>query len=214
MVKVISEIPGAEAQTSPDYVARSCNALPVQIVTVCRVMKNALKLITPIFGLLLLPAFAHGQTRPVAPSDLDPSATRERPITEMEAEIRAKQAIKYAEKGHRENLDRAKEISQLGKELKADVANTPVLSRESVKKIERLEKLTRKIRGEAGGEDQEVQIPNRPTDVPSTISRIADAADALSKDVQDTPRQVVSTTVIENANVLLELIKIVRMLTR
>jgi hypothetical protein len=177
-------------------------------------MKNTLKLTCLICGLLLLPAFASAQTRPLAPSEMDPSATREGPITEMEAEIRAKQAKKFAEKGHQENIDRAKEIAQIGKELKSAVSNTPLLDRESQKKIERLEKLTRKIRGEAGGEDQEVEISSRPTDVPSTISRIADAADTLSKDVQNTPRQVVSTSVIENANVLLELIKIMRALAR
>ena len=175
-------------------------------------MKNTLKVISLICGLLLLPAFAYGQTPPRAPSDMDPFMTRERPITEMEAEIKAKQAIKYAEKGHQENIDRAKEIAQIGKELKSAITDKPILSRDSQKKIERLEKLTRKIRGEAGGEDQEIQISNRPSDVSSTVSRIADAADTLSKEVQNTPRQVVSTAVIENANVLLELIKIVRTL--
>jgi hypothetical protein len=145
---------------------------------------------------------------------MDPSSTRERPMTEMEAEMKANLEIKHAEKGHQENLDRAKEIAQIGKELKSAVSGTPLLNRESQKKIERLEKLTRKIRGEAGGDDQEIQIVNRPTDVPSTISRIADAANTLSKDVQNTPRQVVSTSVIENANVLLELIKIMRELAR
>jgi hypothetical protein len=177
-------------------------------------MKNTLNLTILICGLLLLPLSARGQSRPIPPSEMDPLTTRERPITEMEAEIRAKQAIKYAEKGHQENIDRAKEIAQIGKELKSAVSNTPLLDRESQKKIERLEKLTRKIRGEAGGEDQEIQISDRPTDVPSTICRIADAADTLSKDVQNTPRQVVSTSVIENANVLLELIKIMRALAR
>ena len=177
-------------------------------------MKYTLKVISLICGLLLLPAFAYGQTRPPAPSEIDPLTMRERPITEMEAEIKAKQAIKYAEKGHQENIDRAKEIAQIGKELKSAITATPILSRDSQKKIERLEKLTRKIRGEAGGEDQEIEIGNRPTDVPSTVSRIADAADTLSKEVQNTPRQVVSTAVIENANVLLELIKIVRTLAR
>ena len=177
-------------------------------------MKYILRFTSLVCGLLVLPAFAHAQTRPPAPSDLDPSATRERPITEMEAEIQAKQAIKYAEKGHQENIDRAKEIAEIGKELKSALRNTPVLNRDSQKKIERLEKLTRKVRGEAGGEDQEVEIPNRPSDVPSTISRIADAADTLSKEVQNTPRQVVSTAVIENANVLLELIKLMRTLSR
>jgi len=176
-------------------------------------MKYTLKLLT-LCGLLLLPAHGHAQTAQRPPSDMDPTATRERPMTEMEAEIKAKQAIKYAEKGHQENVDRAKEIAQIGKELKSAINDTPILNPESQKKIERLEKLTRKIRGEAGGDDQDIEIPNRPSDVPSTVSRIADAADTLSKEVQNTPRQVVSTCVIENANVLLELIKLMRTLSR
>lgn len=157
---------------------------------------------------------APAQVRPPAPSEVDASNPRERPLTEMEEEMRAKQAIKHAEKGHQENVDRAKEIAQLGSELKSAVNATPILSRESQKKIERLEKLTRKIRGDAGGDDQEVEIPNRPTDVPSAINKIAEAAETLSKEVENTPRQVVSVSTIERANVLLELIRIMRTLSR
>lgn len=177
-------------------------------------MKYKLPFISIICGLLLFPALAGAQVRPPAPSQVDASNTHERPLTEIEEELRAKQAIKYAEKGHQENLNRAKEIAQIGKQLKATIGSTPILSRESHKKIERLEKLTRKVRGEAGGDDQEVEIANRPSDVPSTISKIAEAAETLSKDVQNTPRQVVSASVIENANLLLELIKIMRALSR
>jgi hypothetical protein len=177
-------------------------------------MKNTLTFASLMCGLLLFPAFASAQTRPPAPSQMDPSTTREHPLSEMEEEMKAKQAIKYAEKGHQDNLNRAKEIAEIGKELKAAARNTPLLSRESEKKIERLEKLTRKVRGESGGDDQEVEIPNRPADLPSAMTRIAEAAETLSKDVQNTPRQVVSASVIENANVLLELIKVVRSMTR
>jgi len=176
-------------------------------------MKTTLKFAILICGLLFLPAFAKAQTTSPAPSQMDPTMTRERPLSEMEEEMRAKQAIKYAEKGHQENIDRAKEIGSLGKELKAASKNTPLLSHDSDKKIERLEKLTRKIRGDAGGDDQEVELKNRPADLPSAISRVAEAAETLSKDVQNTPRQVVSASVIENANVLLELIKLVRTLS-
>lgn len=177
-------------------------------------MKYTLTFATLICSLLLLPALARGQVRTPAPSQMDPTMTRERPLNEMEEEMKAKQAIRYAEKGHQENLDRAREIADIGKELKAAVKSTPLISRESEKKMERLEKLTRKIRGEAGGDDQEVEIPNRPSDVPAAMNRIAEAAEKLSRDVQNTPRQVVSASVIENANVLLELIKVVRTLTR
>src|SRR5262245_20254822 len=177
-------------------------------------MKNTLTFISLIGGLLLVPALARAQTRAPAPSQMDPTTTRDRQLTELEEEMKAKQAIIFAEKGHQDNLNRAKEIADIGKELKAAVSDTPLLSRESEKKIERLEKLTRKVRDEAGGDDQDVEIKQPPADVPAAMTRLAEASEMLSKDVQNTPRQVVSASVIENANVLLELIKITRTLTR
>ena len=147
-----------------------------------------------------LPRPVDGQARP----------SEDRPLTTFEEEIRAKREIKLAEKDHKANLDRAREIAEIGKELRENLRDKSTLDRASVKKIERLEKLTRKVRGEAGGEDEEVDIINRPTDIPSAAAQVADASESLSKDVLNTPRQVVSTAVISNANVLLELIKMLR----
>ena len=182
-------------------------------------MKYTLQLLILAGALFLLPTLAptltlaQNSNRPISPR-VDASNLDDRPISEIEEEMRAKQAIKFAEKGHQENLSRAKEVSDIGKELKAAVNNATLLNNDSYKKIERLEKLTRKIRGEAGGEDQEVKLPERPSDVPTAVKQIAAAAEVLSKDVQNTPRQVVSATVINNANVLLELIKVMRSLAR
>jgi hypothetical protein len=128
----------------------------------------------------------------------------------FEEEIRAKRAIKLAEKDHEENLARAKEISQLAKALQEALKNKMVIDRDSSKKLERLEKLTKKIRNEAGGEDEEVKIVDRPANIIAAVNQIAESAEQLSKTVQDTPRQVVSASVIGNANVLLELIKLLR----
>jgi len=132
------------------------------------------------------------------------------PLTTFEEELRAKRAIKIAEKEHEDNLNRAKEISQLGQSLKNDLKDRSALDREDTKKIDRLEKLTKKIRGEAGGEDDDVQIAAPPADVPTAVTQIADNAEQLSKDVLKTPRQVVSAAVIDRANVLLQLVKILR----
>ena len=132
------------------------------------------------------------------------------PLTTFEEELRAKRAIKMAEKDHQENLNRANEIKQIAKELKESLQGKASLDREGLKKVERLEKLTKKIRGEAGGEDEEITIDNPPTDLTSAGVRIAETAESLSKEVCDTPRQVVSASVITNANVLLELIKLAR----
>ena len=66
--------------------------------------------------------------------------------------------IKMAEKDHQENLDRAKEIQQLGKEIKESLQGKSSVDRDNLKKIERLEKLTKKVRGEAGGESEDLSI--------------------------------------------------------
>ena len=131
------------------------------------------------------------------------------PLTTFEEEIRAKRELKIAEKEHQENLNRAREIGEIGKQLK-EFKDSSTLDRDCFKKIERLEKLTKKVRSEAGGDDDEITISPRPTDLPSAIKQIAEASETLSKDVQNTPRRVVSASVIGNANVLLELIRLAR----
>jgi len=123
--------------------------------------------------------------------------------------MRAKREIKIAEKEHQDNLNRAREIGDIGKQLK-NFDSKSTLDRDCLKKMERLEKLTKKVRSEAGGEDEELTITPRPTDLPAAIQQIAEASETLSKEVQDTPRHVVSASVISKANVLLELIRVAR----
>ena len=152
-------------------------------------------------------------TPPPRPVDGTFRNSNDPPLTTFEEEIRAKRELKLAEKEHKENLDRAREIGQIGKELRESFKSNSNLDRDCLKKIERLEKLTKKIRSEAGGEDEELTI-TRPPDLASAMKRIAEASETLSKDVQNTPRRVVSASVIGNANVLLELIKIARTIAR
>jgi hypothetical protein len=172
-----------------------------------------------IFGVALLVLSAGAATAQITPSTPrpplptrtdDPRERDQSPMGSFEEEIRAKRAIKLAEKDHEENLERAKEISQLAKALQEALKNKTVIDRDSSKKLERLEKLTKKIRNEAGGEDEEVKIVDRPANIIAAVNQIAESAEQLSKTVQDTPRQVVSASVIGNANVLLELIKLLR----
>lgn len=136
------------------------------------------------------------------------------PLTTFEEELRAKRMIKLAEKDHQENVDRAKEIQQIGKELKESLQGKSALDRDNLKKIDRLEKLTKKVRGEAGGESEDITIVNPPKDLSDTVCQIGEKSESLSKEVQNTPRQVISASVIGSANILLELIKIARTFSR
>lgn len=158
-------------------------------------------------------------SRPISPPPPRPvqgsmRGSDNRPLTTFEEEMRAKRAIKMAEKDHEDNLKRAREIAQLGKDLHQTLKDKSVIDRDSLKKVERLEKLTKKIRSEAGGEHEDVTIDNKPADLCGAVTQIAEASESLSKDVQDTPRQVVSASVIGKANVLLELLKVVRSFVR
>jgi hypothetical protein len=162
-------------------------------------------------------AFSQVKSPPPQPSPTPPprplDGTFKNPddttLTTFEEEIRAKREIKIAEKDYQENLNRAKEIGDIGKQFK-DFKDDSTLDRDCVKKIERLEKLTKKVRSEAGGDDEEITITPRPTDLTSAMKQISEASENLSKEVQNTPRRVVSASVISNANVLLELIRLAR----
>lgn len=173
-----------------------------------------------IFGVALLVLSASAATAQITPSTPrpplppprsdDPRERDQSPMGTFEEEIRAKRAIKLAEKDHEENVERAKEIIQLAKTLQAALKDKTAIDRDSSKKLDRLEKLTKKIRSEAGGEDEEVKIVDRPADITAAINQIAESAETLSKEVQDTPRQVISASMIGKANVLLELIRLLR----
>jgi hypothetical protein len=128
--------------------------------------------------------------------------------------MRAKRAIKYAEKEHRENLERANEITELGKYLASSFKQKKAFDREGMRRLDRLEKLTRKIRSETGGEDDETTLPKPPTDLDSALVCVGKIAVSLGEQFKKTPRQVVSAAVIDEANVLLELIKLVRTFAR
>ena len=171
-----------------------------------------------VFAFLFCAGSVIAQTSTPSPSRNFPRANprdpNEPPLTSLEEELNAKRAIRLAEKEHEENMDRAREIGQISKEIHDSLKNKLSVDREFIKRIERLEKLTKKVRGKAGGEDEEVTIAKRPSDVSSAVAQIAEVSETLSKDVQNTPRQVVSASVIGTSNVLLELIKIFRTFAR
>ncbi|MBD0370827.1 MAG: hypothetical protein ICV60_08340 [Pyrinomonadaceae bacterium] len=131
-----------------------------------------------------------------------------------EDEMRARNEIKIAEKEQKENLSRAKEVAQLGAEIRDGFSKTKMLGAVEIKKLERLEKLAKSIRSRAGGSDDEEPLDNIPASLEPALSRLADTSEALCKGVEKTPRQVISATVIERANELLEIIRFIRTNTR
>jgi hypothetical protein len=142
-----------------------------------------------------------------------PGAGHESPLGSPEVEMRARLEIQRAEKLRKENLDRAREVAHLGAELRDIYAKNRSFDRDGIKKLERLEKLTRRIRSEAGGSDDDETLKDAPREMDAAMTRIADLSVELRKGVEKTPRLVISAAVIDRANQLLELINFVRGLT-
>jgi hypothetical protein len=130
----------------------------------------------------------------------------------IEEEMRVKRELRAAEKAHKTNVERARDLATLGATLLSRFNDSNSLNRDDFKKLEKAEKLARSIREAAGGSEDRVEMDNPPTDVAAALCRFSELADSLKEKVEKTPKHVVSAAVIDEANVLLELIRIVRAL--
>ena len=129
-----------------------------------------------------------------------------------DAEMRAKAAIKEEKKRYDEHVERAREVFQLADQVSTSYETRKELSSEDQKKLERMEKLTKRIRNDAGGSDSDhdVDVTDIPPAMVDLIKKAADWADQLKALVEKTPRQVVSAAVIAQANKLLGLVQHIR----
>lgn len=148
---------------------------------------------------------------PTEPRD-DSKKDREEPLTIAEEEMRAKRAIKEADKEYQENLDRAHNLSSLGLSIVASFKQKNTLDRDDIKKLEKFEKLAKGIRNAAGGSDDKVALEKPPRDLAAAMEMLSELSQSLKEKVEKTPKRVISAAVIDEANVLLELVRIVRTL--
>lgn len=132
------------------------------------------------------------------------------PMASMEEEMRAKRAIKYAEKEYRENIERAHELAELGSQLGESYKKNQQFDRADWKKLERLEKLAKAIRNAAGGSTSDSEADKHSVSLRINVEQLLNVVSSLAERVEKTPRHVVSAAVIAEANVLLELIRLVR----
>jgi hypothetical protein len=179
-------------------------------------MKFASRIIRSIGGVTFMLAVvfaASAQTPAPAVPRLSRPDEPPDPMVSIEEEMRAKRAIKYAEKEYRDNLDRARELADLGSQLGGSYKKNQQFDRADWKKIERLEKLTRAIRNAAGGSDAETDSDKHSVSFTVNVDQLLTVVNLLAQRVEKTPRHVISAAVIDEANVLLELIRVVRELS-
>ena len=164
-------------------------------------------------SLILLHAYAYPQTSADA-QDRRTGEASQRPddLGTPEEEILRRAQIKHEEESHKEMVERADETAKIGVEILDSFNKSKSLSRDDLKKLDRMEKLARKIRSNAGASDDEDGPEDPPGQVGDVIKRLAEVSDTLKKNVQKTSRLVISAAVIKNSNELIGLIRRIKSL--
>lgn len=127
-----------------------------------------------------------------------------------ETDTRTRMILKKEKKDYEEHVERAQEVRDLAAELQKTYEIAHSFNAADYKKLERLEKLTRRVRNEVGGSQTDADPKELPRTQDEAVPLIADMAKELCDEVEKTPRRVVSTSIIDQANKLIALIKYVR----
>jgi len=178
-------------------------------------VKVSLKAVSMYRAIVLILAFvalnAVGASAQVAGADQSsPRSPRASDFGRPEEEMLRRAEIRREEETHKDMVERADEAAQLGDELLASYKKNNALTRDDQKRLERLEKLARKIRGGAGGSDDEEGLSDPPGKMESAVTRLAKLACELKESVSKTSRLVVSGHVIRHSNEMIELVRLIR----
>ncbi|MEJ7577656.1 MAG: hypothetical protein WKF74_11700 [Pyrinomonadaceae bacterium] len=160
---------------------------------------------------------ARAQNPNLGSQDDDDSRSSRRsksPLSSPQREIFARAAIDREKALHAEHLERARLTAQLSRSLNDYFARHSSLNSDEAKKLERIEKLARRIRGSAGGSTAEGVLENPPGNMQLALKRLTRLADELRQAVEKTPRQVISAAVIDRSNEILEIIRHIRGMNR
>ena len=147
-----------------------------------------------------------GQSSPGSPDNRTPM------LATAEEEMRAKREIHFADKAHKENVERARDLASLGASLDEAFKEKKYLDSADIKKLEKAEKLAKRLREAAGGEEDDVESGKPPADLGVAMCRLSELAASLKDRVEKTPKRVVSAAIIDETNVLLELIRTIRVM--
>jgi hypothetical protein len=132
------------------------------------------------------------------------------PMSDPQREIIERSVIARSVAEHRETIQRAEENARLGAELRDRFATARAFGREELRRLERMESLSRRIRNAAGGSNVALVLEREPRELSDALSQLAERAERFKETVERTPRRVVSAQIIEQANELLTLIDRIR----
>jgi hypothetical protein len=127
-------------------------------------------------------------------------------------EMRIKLCIKHQQKEFQELLDNGEEAAKISTELEKSFEKSSSLAVEDQKKLDRLEKLCKKIRNSLGGEDDEAPViaEDKPLSLKTAVTTLSEKASNLLDELKKTTRYSISVVAIQSSNTVIKLVKFIR----
>jgi hypothetical protein len=134
-------------------------------------------------------------------------------------ETLVKQRIEQEKKEHQELLKRGDEALQLSTDLEKSFADNNTLTLEDQKKLERLEKIVKKIRKELGGDDdndgdekvfEKDSVLKNPSTAQSAFKVLQESTVKLVNELKKSTRHTISVIAIQSSNLLLKAVRFLR----
>lgn len=120
----------------------------------------------------------------------------------------AKQRIERDKKDFAELLSRSEEALKISGELEKSYVQNNSFSSEDQKKLDRLEKVVKKIRNEIGGDDDDEE--ETPSSMLLALKNLQSNTLQLVEELKKTSRYSISVVAVESTNALLGLVKFLR----
>jgi hypothetical protein len=117
--------------------------------------------------------------------------------------------IRREEDEHKKILEKGAQLERDAESLAKGAVNGH-LPREGEKKLREIDKAARKIRSEFGGGGDDTPLDPMPASLDDALKQLDDASERLNKHLSKTSRRVISVSVVEVANEVTQLVKILR----
>lgn len=139
-----------------------------------------------------------------------PSGTREEDMPESFREGLAKRRIKAEEKEYDELIQKGEEALKISDEISKNFETHKNLTAEDTKKIDRLEKVIKKIRQDLGAKDEgdpDDEKSDSPLSLKSALNGIKETTSDLLSELKKTTRHSISVVAVQSSNTLLKLVR-------
>lgn len=120
-----------------------------------------------------------------------------------------KYEIERNKKDHEEMLQNGEEAVKLSEEVEKSFDKNQKLTAKDFEKLERIEKLVKKIRKELGGDDEDPE-DEKPSTIESAVKTLRKTTINLWEELKKTSRHTISAVAIQSSNSLISIVRLIK----